>query len=145
MSNLKSSQIIDKLKKFKFFIGVFPCDRLPSIPPTLETYGFVANTDPHDQPGTHWVAVYVSHGEAEYFDPFGLPPLNVEMYEFLENNAINTKYSITPIQNVTSTKCGAFCVLFLYLKFHDVPTSKIFHLFSSETKDNDLILEYIRL
>ena len=36
--------------------GVFPSDKLPVI----KTYpaGLISNTDPHDLPGTHWVAMY---------------------------------------------------------------------------------------
>ena len=40
----------------KIFVGVFAADALP----TLNTFpsGFVANTDPSTEPGTHWVAFY---------------------------------------------------------------------------------------
>ena len=41
----------------KIFRGVFPSDKLPQ---TIEKYpcGSVANTDPSNKPGTHWVAFY---------------------------------------------------------------------------------------
>ena len=41
----------------KNFCGVFPSDTLPQ---SIERYpcGFVVNTDPSSEPGTHWVAFY---------------------------------------------------------------------------------------
>ena len=42
------------LKTVKRFCGVFAADQLPK---SLSTFpcGFVANTDPSTEPGTHWV------------------------------------------------------------------------------------------
>ena len=40
-------------------------------------YGFVANTDPSTEPGTHWVAFYFpSRDKGEFFDSYGYP-LNI--------------------------------------------------------------------
>ena len=37
--------------------------------------GFVANTDPSDEPGAHWVAFYFqSERKGEFFDSYGKPP-----------------------------------------------------------------------
>ena len=41
----------------KIFGGVFAADELPKTFDTFP-YGFVANTDPSTEPGTHWVAFY---------------------------------------------------------------------------------------
>ena len=52
------------------FQGVYSCDTLPPKPELL-----VCNTDPHDKPGTHWIAIYVDkNGRGEYFDSFGMEP-----------------------------------------------------------------------
>ena len=53
--------------------GVFPADMLPMrwTPPAT----IVANTDPHSQPGSHWVAMYLDNdGHCVYFDSYGVPP-----------------------------------------------------------------------
>ena len=66
----------------KIFVGVFAADELP----TLNTFpcGFVANTDPSTEPGTHWVAFYFpSREKGEFFDSYGHPP---EHYGFKSYN-----------------------------------------------------------
>ena len=72
----------------KIFVGVFAADELP----TLNTFpsGFVANTDPSTEPGTHWVAFYFpSREKGEFFDSYGHPP---EHYGFKSYNInINCK------------------------------------------------------
>jgi len=64
------------------FAGVFPCDRLPL---SIQNPGAViCNTDPHDKPGAHWVAMYVDGDVGEYFDSYGLPPINSNFVNFLK-------------------------------------------------------------
>ena len=48
--------------------GVFSSDRLPTKPRLL-----VCNTDPSDESGEHWIAIYVDDDGhyAEYFDSLG--------------------------------------------------------------------------
>ena len=53
--------------------GVFPRDKLTIV--NKYPSGLIANTDPHDQPGTHWIAMYfISPWESEFFDSYGFPP-----------------------------------------------------------------------
>jgi hypothetical protein len=54
------------------FGGVYPRDLLSE---TLDQKAIVINTDPHDQPGAHWVCVYLNTPVVEYFDSYGLPPM----------------------------------------------------------------------
>ena len=52
----------------------FPSDKLPII----NTYpaGLIANAHHHDQPGTHWVAIYFdSPQETEFFDGYDMVSL----------------------------------------------------------------------
>jgi hypothetical protein len=38
-------------------------------------YGLIVNTDPHNKPGSHWVAIYGDgDGHTEFFDSYGKPP-----------------------------------------------------------------------
>ena len=62
--------------------GVFPRDRLPVI--NTDPAGLIANTDPHDQPGTPWVAMYFeSPRESEFFDSYGFPPETYNMDTYI--------------------------------------------------------------
>ena len=46
--------------------GVYPTDKLPIV--NKYPSGLIANTDPHDKPGTHWVATYfILLWESEFF------------------------------------------------------------------------------
>ena len=65
--------------------GVFHSDKLPVI----KTYpaGLISNTDPHDLPGTHWVAMYFnSPGVSEFFESYGLPPEVYGMEDYILRN-----------------------------------------------------------
>lgn len=51
--------------------GVFPRDKLHIV--NKYPSGLIANTDPRDQSGTHWVAMYfISPWESEFFDSYGV-------------------------------------------------------------------------
>ena len=95
----------------KIFGGVFAADELPKTFDTFP-YGFVANTDPSTEPGTHWVAFYFpSRDKGEFFDSYGYPP---EHYG-LESYDIETwnKYKL---QSSWSNVCGQYCIFYLYHK-----------------------------
>ena len=49
--------------------GVYPRDKLPIV--NKYSSGLIANTDPHDKPGTHWVAMYfICPWKSEFFDSY---------------------------------------------------------------------------
>ena len=60
----------------KIFGGVFAADELPKVI-TYFPCGFVANTDPSTEPGTHWVAFYFPSREKENFSIVTATPLNI--------------------------------------------------------------------
>jgi hypothetical protein len=62
------------------FGGVYTRDLLPQ---TLDGKAIVINTDPHDQPGAHWVCVYLNSPVVEYFDSYGLPPMHRDIKDFI--------------------------------------------------------------
>jgi hypothetical protein len=91
------------------FLGVFASDCLPSH---IHSYPscLVANTDPHNLPGTHWVAFYfISPRQLEFFDSFGMHP---SIYGF--NLEAKVHYNEHQIQSFTSDVCGHYCIFFLY-------------------------------
>jgi hypothetical protein len=113
---LFTSQISDALRSDPFvspvFLGVFASDQLP----TSISYpcAVVANTDSSDKPGEHWVAFYFDeNGVGEYFDSYGLPPINSDLFLFLVNNAMGYKCNTIQLQGLGSDVCGHYCIAFL--------------------------------
>jgi len=67
---MNTREIRYALRNTRYFDDVYSVDTLPSHPRDVT---LVCNLDPSDQPGTHWVAIYVdsSGTHAEYFDSYG--------------------------------------------------------------------------
>ena len=58
----------------KVFRGVFPADKLPTVPRTrVLSDAYIVNTDPEGQPGEHWLAIWTRNRVCEVFDSYGLP------------------------------------------------------------------------
>ena len=97
----------------KHFIGTFAADQCPKKlkPDTC----FVTNTDPHQLPGEHWVAVYIERDRnVYYFDPYGIPPVSIYHRELLKKSSDgHGSYNKKQVQNIYSATCGEHCVSFI--------------------------------
>jgi len=62
---------INKVGKASFAAwgGCVPIDRVKLKP----YHYYVVNTDPHDKPGTHWLACFTTAGKAYIYDSYGRP------------------------------------------------------------------------
>ena len=58
-----------------------------TLPEVVSTYpsAFVCNTHDSDQPGEHWVAMYVDE-IGDYFDPYGQKPQHAEFTNFMNEH-----------------------------------------------------------
>ena len=59
------------------------------LPEIIDTYpnAIVCNTHDTDQPGEHWIAMYVdSKRHGDYFDPYGLEPQHIEFTNFMNEH-----------------------------------------------------------
>ena len=95
--------------------GVFPSDKLPIV----DTYpsAMIANTDPYDEPGMHWIAMYfVSPDESEFFDSYS-------MDGYILRGA--TYYNDKPMQGLTSDVCGDYCLFYLLHRARNVDLNSI--------------------
>ena len=95
-------------------LGVFPSDKLPEkiykLPVCL-----IANTDPSNEPGKHWVAFYIdSEGRGEFFDSYGREPENPNFRNFLETNCETYGWNDRRLQGYISSVCGQYCLYYLY-------------------------------
>lgn len=115
---LTTSQINNLFPSNSGFSGAFAADRMPS--PKAFPWVMIVNTDPHDEPGEHWVTIVLKDNhKAVYFDSFGFPPLVPQIQRYLELNAFNgIKFNCSTLQHPNTTSCGYWCVLFVhhYLK-----------------------------
>ena len=121
-------------------MGVFPADRLPRRISTKRPLLLVCNTDPHNKPGEHWIAMYLSKdGTGEYFDSLGetVPPI---FSDFLERHCTNYVFNEEQLQSVPSRFCGHYCVFYCLYKMLDYNLNSIVNCFSNDTMLNDNIV-----
>ena len=112
------------------FRGVFAVDQLPR---ELQVGAYIINTDEHYKPGQHWVAVYYDGTIKEYFDSYGLPPLDRRILEFLGPKFV---YNNIPLQKTLSNACGYYCVYYILRRSRAADMEKIVRLLE-RTKDSD--------
>ena len=99
------------------FHGTVPCDRLPRTVSQEGPTAYIVNTDPHDQPGVHWITLWADKNRCEIVDSYGLP---LEVYgttepiqEWLDRHFKYQLYSGKSLQSVFSQSCGDYALMFL--------------------------------
>ena len=136
-----STNINSLLRDVVEFLGCFALDCLPPFP-TEFPKTMIINTDYKSGPGEHWVAVILLKYECIYFDSFGLGVVESEILDYLKCYYKSCIRSNTCIQDVTSTKCGAFCVAFLLSVKNKMNYNKfIGHFNALLLIQNDIILK----
>lgn len=126
-------------------IGVFSKNQLPQKHQVGSYY--INMEDFEDGNGTHWVMCKIfKDGNALYFDSFGMRE-PIEVSDFLKPFKPYA-YNHRVIQDLTSIRCGLFCIACdLYMQKH-YNKNKDFgdnyddfiNLFSANKKSNDKIL-----
>lgn len=120
-------------------VGVYAADRLPVKIP--RNSAIVANTDPHNMSGAHWVAFFKdSNGLLEYFDSYGQTSLILHHVKFIKRNASHYVYNKKTLQSYYSSVCGLYCLCFLYFKSYGFSLNDYVKMFTMNLNDND---EYI--
>jgi hypothetical protein len=79
----------------------------------LEKKAIVINTDPHDQPGAHWVCVYLNSPVVEYFDSYGLAPMHRDIQDFIARHGKGV-HNPHVYQDLNTDVCGQYCVYYLH-------------------------------
>ena len=136
-------QIAHYLRGSTCYIGSYSRDNLPAI--NKLPAAFIANTDEAHDPGTHWIAIFIDEElRGVYFDSFGLPPLFSDFIRYLDYNCQSWIYNNLTLQNVNSSTCGLYCILFVKFVCRQIALSDFFKLYSSNTLVNDeLIKNYV--
>ena len=119
----------------RLFRGVYAMDQLP----TRTNGAYVINMDNHDEPGSHWVAVYVHNGDVEYFDSYGKAPTDSRLLRFL---GTNFTYNSVSLQRLFTTVCGYFCLYFLLKRARGVSANHIVNMLA-RTDSGFVVKEYV--
>ena len=121
-------------------VGIFPADKLPRRLPAKRPLLFVCNTDPHNKPGEHWIAMYLDkEGNREFFDSFGRSPLPL-FHDFMDKHCIKWTFNAEQLQSVISRFCGHYCVFYCLFKKLHYSMNAIVNCFSNDTSLNDVIV-----
>ena len=119
---------------------VFPADRLPRRISAKRPMLLVCNTDPHNKPGEHWIAMYLAKdGSGEYFDSLGETVPTI-FSDFLDRHCTNYVFNDEQLQSVLSRFCGHYCVFYCLYKMLDYSLNSIVNCFSDDTMLNDTIV-----
>ena len=95
------------------FLGAFPLDRLPpSSCLTKNNCGFIVNTQTHNLPGEHWLAVYIGEKSIHAFDPLGIYYPS-QLVAYLQQGYKRIYYNNVRYQDPKSHLCGLYCLVWL--------------------------------
>lgn len=124
---LYSDEIDEYFKDQPMYSGTIASDQISELPLTLPQ-GFVMNLDKSNQPGSHWVSIYMDQDSIEYFDPLAdKPPAHVikDLKKFIHKLGAPTmmKMKINEIkqQHGNSHHCGYHAIRFLDDRFNGIP------------------------
>ena len=134
---MDTKEILEYMKFYPDFLGVFPLDHIPET--HRRPCSMIINTDVCTEPGTHWVALYLSKdGSGEYFDSFGLPPLLPSFWYYLSKACPKgfTHNSIV-LQDINATTCGLYAIVYLKLRHKGFSSFDIISAFSRNTLQNE--------
>ena len=119
----------------RVLVGVFPADCLPRSKEFPGAY--IANTEPSNMVGQHWVAFCCENNEVECFDSFGRNP--GDYLEYIRKR-LDDEYQVVQCENLQSkdsTVCGQYCMLFILLKAYGFSFEDILSALTNDSKIND--------
>ena len=126
-------------KLAQVFYGTVPCDRLPRTIPQEGPTAYIVNTDPHDEPGRHWIAIWTEGNVSEIMDSYGL---SLEVYgttdPLLEWLSRHFKYQLhngQRLQSLFSQSCGDYALMYLI----DRAEGRSMQQFLNRFKKNDYV------
>lgn len=129
--NTQIQKIMKPFEKYGFK-GVVALDQIDILIPKIkkgERMSFIMNLDKSNEPGSHWVAVYIDPEESlEYYDSFGENPPESFSKDILYlinqlKPAVYLKFKVNKIQDQSSSSknCGFFAMKFLIDRYKGVP------------------------
>lgn len=123
--------------EMKNVIGVYAADGLPKIKQL--PCGLIVNTDPHQLPGKHWIAFYITkNGVLECFDSYGRSPSVYSSYierymKTFDKILVNTKQ----LQGLNTRVCGHYSLFYLMCRCRGFSMQEIIDIFTHDFIVND--------
>jgi hypothetical protein len=146
MNTSEIQSLLQKLNKkygSQHEVGVFASDKIAykkcSLPSAL-----ICNYDTSYQPGSHWIAIYLSkQGNVHYFDSYAMKPPVDGILRFMKQNAHKKiQYNTVHMQDIFSKVCGEYCILFLSTMMQHKRMKDFQTLFNNKNKmKNDLAVK----
>jgi len=116
------------------FLGVFAADEVAdAVAADAEIATcFIANTDPAEKPGEHWIAFFYDHPRCRprclyFFDSYGETATD---YGFIIHGSL-IRSNPHHLQGLNSKVCGEYCMLYLILRAHGVPHLAVCNWFAA--------------
>lgn len=139
------------------YVGTFPSD-LAYTALTKKPIGhgghahypkfLIANTDPADKPGEHWIGFIIKQPEnLEVFDSYGRPlhEYSEELFRF-SRHFKTVKENNRQYQSLFSEACGYFCLFFLHYRAKGEKMSSVLsRLHPHNHLNNDAMVERVVL
>ena len=120
------------------FNGVYSKDNLSKI----KDGAYVINLYEYSDIGSHWIALYASNNNVNYFDSFEVEHIPKEIKTSINKSII--VINIFKIQAYDSIMCGYFCTGFIDFMLAGKTLTDFTNLFSPNNfkKNDDIILNY---
>ena len=99
-----------------YFAGMFASDRLPTHPIRDRPRGYIVNIDTHDQPGSHWIALWTDDEMCPVMDSFSIPLHMYEppnLFDWLTDHFDVYEKNRHAMQAMDSQACGLYDLMFL--------------------------------
>ena len=101
---------------------------------------FIYNLEPSYMKGVHWVSTYVKNNVINYFDSFGMPPMQ-EIVDHAKRKNLTLLHQDQQLQNLKSSVCGYYCLYFLNEMHKRYDYFDLLQPFTRDTKYNDDFIE----
>ncbi len=122
-----------------YYGGTLAKDQLPP-PPTETPKMYIVNQQNSDQPGNHWIVVWID-AVSEYFDSLGKKPSN-HFRNWLSLNERSYAYNTKRLQNANSDVCGQYCLMYSYFRCRGLSLQKFLDMFDKDLHINDVKVKY---
>ena len=103
-----------------------------------EDTAFVCNTDDGDEPGEHWIALYLdADGRGYYFCSYGLPPRHAAFRTFMNEHCSEWTHNSKRLRSPLSNVCGQYCIAYVLLFCNGFPMRTFINIFGTDLVAND--------